>query len=156
MRFALFVVFTAFLLFVQGLLGRLTTLAPDLGPILAVYVGLFARRETLAWAITVVALLRSSLDADPLGVQLLVYLLLSGMVDLARDVVFRERLATQVVLSFAAGSVYVVMKWGLAATLPASIGIATPSLMKLAFATLSATLLAPPVFALLRLFRALP
>ena len=102
----------AFLLFyAQGLLARITLWTPDLAPILAAYAGLFLRRDVLPGCALLLAVLRGALDSEPIGVLILLHLGLCFVASVVRDVVYVDRLSTQLVVSFACAALYVAARW---------------------------------------------
>ncbi len=151
-----FIAAAIFLLFLQALLGRMTRVAPELGPILAVYLGLFARREWISAAAGILGLLRAGLGLEPLVSTVLILLCVAQAVAAVRGAVFAERFVTQWVVSFAAGALYLGLHAAAGFILP-DLGIGgMGGLFRMTVATLSATLVAPGIYGLLRLLRVGP
>lgn len=148
-----FILVAALLFFGQAVLGRDLTLAPDVGATLAVYLGLFARRQSVASGAAVLGILRAALDLEPVGVTLLIYLAIASGTARLRDAVFRERVATQWVVALLGACVYVVFH----AIASQVFDFAGPKVggewLRFAAANLFAGLLAPGIFGALRLLR---
>lgn len=156
MRLLVFLFAAAFLFYVQATLSRMSDLCPDLGPVLAVYLGLFSRRPEMALGCAILGLLRGALDLEPAGVMILIYLTLALAASAVRDAVFAERAATQWIVTFAASALYIVLYRGVAAFMPLGATLGDNLMLRLSIVTLSATLLAPGVIGLLRILRVGP
>ncbi len=148
-----FALASALLLFAQAFIGRASILVPDLGPVLIVYLGLFARRERLAYAVGLLALLRSALDLAPFGGLLLLYLAPAYVVLLLRRMLFRDRIVTVWVVAFLVGVIYVLLRSLLGLLIPFGGEAGAIGMFRLSVGTLSATLLAPAIVGLLRRLR---
>jgi hypothetical protein len=144
------------LFYVQGTLGRLTPHCPDLGPILAVYLGLFAQKERVGAACLLLGLMRAALDLEPAAALVLLYLAVAQTLLLVREIVFIDRILTQWVCAFAGAALYIVLYRVASLALPMGAVQSVGMMPKLAVATLGASLVAPPVFALLRVLRVGP
>jgi len=151
-----FLVTAAFLFYVQATLARLTPICPDIGPLLAVYLGLFARGERVGTACLFLGLLRSALDLEPAAALILLYLAVAQAVSLVREIVFTERMLTQWVVAFAGAALYTLLYRIASLALPMGVTPDGGMMARLAIATLGASLFAPPIFALLRLLRVGP
>jgi len=144
------------LLFAQAVLARSSPLAPDLGPVLAVYLGLFARREWISAAVLLLGLLRAAIDLEPVGAILLIHLIIAHCVLFFRDALFRERAITQWVVSFAAGALYLSLHLLFSLVITGVAAEGSGGLLRVVLSTLLATLVAPGVIGLLRLCRVGP
>lgn len=151
-----FLLASILLLFLQAHLNRMTVLVPDFGLLLAVYLGLFARREWISLGAGGLGLLRAAVCLEPAGAVVLILLVTAHAVSFFRDALFRERIVTQWVVAFAAGALYLVLHVAVSLLVP-GIGVEGVSgVPRIMMATLLATLLAPGVFGLLRLCRVGP
>jgi hypothetical protein len=151
-----FVLAAAFLLYVQATLSRLTPICPDIGPILAVYLGLFARSERVGAGCLFLGLLRGALDLEPAAALILLYLAVAQAMILIREIVFIDRMLTQWVVAFAGAALYTLLYRIASLALPMGVTPDGGMMSRLAVATLGASLVAPPIFALLRVFRVGP
>ena len=143
------------ILYGQGLLARVATWTPDLAPILAAYAGLFLRRDAVPVCAAILGILRGALDHDPIGVLILIHVALGFFASVVRDVVFVDRLSTQLVISFACATLYVAMRWIGDALLPTA-AAADGSVFRWTVACVLATLVSPFLFAALRTARVGP
>ncbi|MFH0943772.1 MAG: hypothetical protein V2A76_01130 [Planctomycetota bacterium] len=151
-----FLVASLLLLFLQALLARTSPLAPDLGPLLAVYLGLYARREWVSGGVLVLGILRAAIDLEPVGAILLIHLTIAHAVLFVRGTVFRDRAVTQWVVSFAAGALYVMLHLLFSVVLDGVGAEGSGGLFRVVMSTLVATLVAPGVIGLLRVCRVGP
>lgn len=151
-----FAIASLLLLFSQALLARTSPLAPDLGPLLAVYLGLYARREWVSGGVLVLGILRAAIDLEPVGAILLIHLIIAHAVLFFRDTVFRDRAITQWVVSFAAGALYVMLHLSLSLVIDGVGAEGAGGLFRVVMSTLVATLVAPGVIGLLRACRVGP
>jgi len=151
-----FAVVCAIIFYVQALLVDVTAVAPDFAPLLAVYLGLFAKRERVAAAVGVLGLLRGALGAEPIGAVVLLNLTLAYLVLGLRDVLFGERVATQWVVAFLGGAVFLVLRMILGVVVPLGGEEGPIGLARVAVSTLVATAIAPVLFGLLRVLRVGP
>ena len=156
MAYVPFTVVCAALFYLQALLVDVTAVAPDLAPLLAVYLGLFARRERVAAGVGIVGLLRAALGAEPIGAVVLLNLALAYLVLGLRDVLFGERIATQWVVAFLGGAVFLVLRSTLGIVVPLGGEEGPIGLARVAVSTLVATGIAPLLFGALRLLRVGP
>lgn len=146
----------ALLFYLQALAVNVTSVAPDIGPLLAVHLGLFAKRERVAGAVGILGLLRAALGAEPVGAVVLTHLALAYLVLALRDVLFAERIATQWVVAFLGGAVFLVLRLVIDLVVPLGGEEGAAGLARLAVSTLVATAIAPLLFATLRLLRVGP
>ncbi len=151
-----FVLVATLLFFGQAVIGRDLALAPDVGATLAVYLGLFARRQSVSSGAAVLGILRAALDLEPVGVTLLIYLAIAVATARLRDVVFRERIGTQWVVAFVGALAYVVMHAIASVVLDFAGPRVAGDWMRYAAAHLFAARLAPGIFGALRLLRSGP
>ena len=151
-----FVLVAAFLFYVQATLAGMTPICPDLGPILAVYIGLYARKESVGTACLLLGLLRGALDLEPAAALILLYLAVAQTLVMVREIVFTDRIVTQWVCAFAGAALYVVLYRVASLGLPMGAVQAEGMMPRLAVATLGASFVAPPIMALLRMLRVGP
>lgn len=151
----LFLVAAVVLLYGQAVLGGLVPTVPDVGPVLAVYLGLFVRRGSIPLLAGAVGVLRAALDLEPMGAMILIHLAIAMFVSVCRDVLYGERLATQLVVTFAAGVGFVALQKVGAAVLPGAED-ADGALFQHTVSVCFGTLVAPVVFFALRAVRAGP
>lgn len=148
-----FLMVSAFLLYVQATLAGMTDFCPDIGPVLAVYLGLFARRDRVATAACFLGLLRGALDFEPSAALILLYFTVAQGCSFMREIVFTERIATQFVVTFAGTALYTLLYHVLGVALPMGALQADSMMWPMAAATISATVLAPPLMSLMRVLR---
>ncbi len=156
MAYVPFAVACAVLFYLQALAVDVTAVAPDLGPLLAVHLGLFARRERVAGAVGLLGLLRGAVGAEPIGAVVLTHLALAYLVLTLRDVLFADRVVTQWVVAFLGGAVFLVLRLVIGLVVPLGGEEGAGGLARLAVSTLLATAIAPLLFALLRTLRVGP
>ncbi len=151
-----FLLISAFLFYVQATLARMTDFCPDIGPVLAVYLGLFARRERIGIAALLLGLLRASLDLEPAAAIVLLYLAVAQAVVLIREVVYTDRMVSQWIVTFAGTALYTILYRIASLALPMGAASGNGMMGRLAVATLGATLVAPLIMSLLRVLRVGP
>lgn len=146
-----FALMALLLFYIQSLLARIAPMAPDLGPVLAAYLGLFVRRDLVPLGAALLGVLRASLDPDPVGVLILIHLALALFATTMRELVYTDRMSTQLVVAFTCAALYVVMR-GVADVLFAT-ALGPGDVFRYTVVAVLATLLAPFLFAGLRTLR---
>jgi hypothetical protein len=124
--------------------------------VLAVYLGLFARRERIGTAALLLGLLRASLDLEPAAAIVLLYLGVAQAVFLIREVVYTDRMVSQWIVTFAGTALYTILYRIASLALPMGAVAGNGMMGRLAVATLGATLVAPLIMSLLRVLRVGP
>lgn len=140
-----FLIVALFLLYAQAFAGAVLPATPDLGPVLAVYIGLFVRRESVGLLAGALGVMRAALDLEPMGVSILTHLTLAVAVSVFRQILYAERLATQLVVTFAAGVFFVGMRMFGAVILPTE-GMERVELFQRTVSVCFGTLLSPVIF----------
>lgn len=153
MSYLPFTFFAALLFYVQSLGAETLPICPDFGPVLAVYLGAYARRDRLAVAALLLGVLRAALDLEPVGIQILLALAISSAISTVRDAVFTDRLFTQWVLAFVGGALHVVLHAGFGLLVPLGGAPGGSGLLIATLGAIAGTAVAPFVFAPLRLLR---
>lgn len=143
------------LFYAQAVAGASLPATPDLGPVLAVYIGLFVRRESVGLLAGLLGVMRAALDLEPMGASILLFLTLAVGVSVFRQFLFAERLATQLVVTFAAGVSFVALRMFGSVVLPTE-SMEQAELFQRIVSVCFGTLLSPVVFFLLLAFRVGP